>query len=130
MRTQRPGSTAGWTATSTATWTAAAVLAAVFLVLGLHTGGVAAQRPGGQGDGGPLWISESRLDDGRHLLVVVDQTGRHAAVYHIDGAAGTLTLRSTRDISWDLMIDDFNAQEPKPATLRKSMQLPPPEQAR
>lgn len=128
MRTQRPGSTAGWTATSTAAWTAAAVLAAVFL--GLHTGGVAAQRPGGQGDGGPLWISESRLDDGRHLLVVVDQTGRHAAVYHIDGAAGTLTLRSTRDISWDLMIDDFNAQEPKPATLRKSMQLPPPEQPR
>lgn len=130
MRTQRPGSTAGWTATSTAAWTAAAVLAAVFLVLGLHTGGVAAQRPGGQGDIGPLWISESRLDDGRHLLVVVDQAGRHAAVYHIDGAAGTLTLRSTRDISWDLMIGDFNAQEPKPATLRKSMQLPPPEQPR
>jgi hypothetical protein len=71
-----------------------------------------------------LWISESRLDDGRRLLVVVDQGTRHAAVYHVDAAAGTLTLKSTRDISWDLMVGDFNAQEPRPAALQKLLQLP------
>ena len=91
---------------------------------------LAAQRPAAPGGSGPLWISESRLDETRRLLVVIDEVGRHAALYHVDAAAGTLTLKSTRDISWDLMIDDFNAQEPKPATLRKSMQLPPPEQPR
>ena len=90
--------------------------------------GMAAARPGGQE--GPLWVSESRLDDGRRLLVIVDQTTRHAAIYHLDGTDGTLSLRSTRDISWDLMVDDFNAQEPKPAALRKMLQTPTAEAVR
>jgi hypothetical protein len=64
------------------------------------------------------------MDDGRMLLVVVDQATRHAAVYHLDGAAGTMTLKSTRDLSFDLMMGDFNAQEPRPAALRKMLQSP------
>jgi hypothetical protein len=64
------------------------------------------------------------------MLVVVDQTTRHVAVYHLDGAAGTLALRGTRDITWDLMVGDFNAQEPKPATLRKMLHAPAAEQPR
>jgi hypothetical protein len=84
--------------------------------------GLAAPRAGGPE--GTLWISENRLDDGRRLLVVVDQATRHAAVYHLDAVDGSLTLRSTRDISWDLMVGDFNAQEPKPAALRKMLQSP------
>jgi len=86
--------------------------------------GVAAPRAGSGGTEGPLWLSESRLDDGRRLLVIVDQGTRHAAVYHVDGNDGTLTLRSTRDVSWDLMVGDFNAQDPKPAALRKMLQSP------
>jgi hypothetical protein len=49
----------------------------------------------------------------------------HAALYHVDAVAGTLTLRSTRDIAWDLLVDDFNAQEPKPAALKKMLQVGP-----
>jgi len=90
--------------------------------------GLAAARVTGQE--GPLWISESRLDDGRRLLVVVDQTTRHAAIYQIDAAVGSLTLRSTRDMAWDLMVGDFNAQDPKPATLRRMLQTPAAESAR
>lgn len=75
-----------------------------------------AGRPGG--DQGQLWVSDSVLPDGRRLLLVVDQANRHTAIYHVDADRGTLTLRSTRDISWDLMVEDFNAQEPKPAALR------------
>ncbi len=84
---------------------------------------LASPRPG-QDDGTALWISENRMDDGRMLLLVVDQTTRHAAVYHLDGAAGTLTLRSTRDLSFDLLVGDFNAQEPRPAALRKMLHAP------
>lgn len=102
-------------------WTALGVAA---VVAGLWQGGrLAAERPGTPG-GGPLWISDSPLEDGRRLLLVVDQSTRHVAVYHVDGAAGTLALRSTRDINWDLMVGDFNAQEPRPAALQKMLQVP------
>lgn len=85
---------------------------------------LAAQRTSAPGGQGPLWISESRLDDTRRLLVVVDEVGRHLAIYHVDAAAGTLALKSTRDISWDLSVGDFNAQEPRPAAIQKMLQLP------
>lgn len=80
---------------------------------------LAAQRASRPGvDQGGLWVSDSALPDGRRLLLVVDPVTRHTAVYHVDADRGTLTLRSTRDISWDLMVEDFNAQDPKPAALR------------
>lgn len=93
-------------------------------VAGLWQGGqLAAERmtvPAGQG----LWISESRLDDGRRLLILVEPASRHAAIYHVDAATGTLSLKSTRDVTWDLMVGDFNAQEPRPAVLQKMLQTP------
>jgi len=70
----------------------------------------------------PLWISDTPLEDGKRLLIVIDSTSRHAAVYHVDPVTGSMVLRSTRDISWDLRLDEFNAQEPKPTTLRKMLE--------
>jgi hypothetical protein len=85
-----------------------------------------AQRPARQAsEAGSLWISESPLDDGRRMLMVIDGASRHVAVYHVDAATGSLVLRSTRDISWDLLVDDFNAQEPRPAALRRMLQAGP-----
>ncbi len=75
---------------------------------------------------GGLWISAGPLDDSRRLLLVIDPHLKNAAVYHVDAAAGTLTLKSTRDISYDLMVGDFNAQPPKPADLQKMLELAPP----
>jgi len=105
-------------------WAVAAILAAI----GCWQVGSAGGPTGGQA--GPLWISETALDGGRRLLIVVDATTRHAAVYHVDAAAGTLALRSSRDITWDLMVGDFNAQDPKPAALRKMLAVPAAEQPR
>jgi hypothetical protein len=76
-------------------------------------------------DPGSLWISDTPLDDSRRLLIVVHPSNRHAAVYHVDAASGALVLRSTRDITWDLMVDDFNAQEPRPSALRRMPQTGP-----
>ena len=75
---------------------------------------------------GGLWISASPLDESRRLLLVIDPQLKNAAVYHVDAAVGTLTLKSTRDISYDLMVGDFNAQAPKPADLKKMLELAPP----
>ena len=76
-------------------------------------------------ESGALWLSESPLDDSRRLLLVVDPGSRHAAVYHVDTATGALVLRSTRNLTWDLMVDDFNAQEPRPAALKRMLQAGP-----
>lgn len=86
-------------------------------------GNLAAERLATAG-GGPLWVSESPVDDTTRLLIVVDQESRRTAIYQINAQTGTLTLRSTRDISWDLQVSDFNAQEPRPAALQKMLQLP------
>lgn len=95
-------------------------LAAVVLLCGLVTAGeLAVQRPLPAASSGSLWMSDSPLEDGRRLLIVVDQATRHAAVYHVDPQSGSLTLKSARDISSDLLLDEFNVQEPKPAALRK-----------
>jgi hypothetical protein len=104
-----------------------AVVAAVIL----GSGGMAAQRAarpfpaGGVGEqAGPLWTLATPLDDGRQMLLVVDQQNRTMAIYHVDPATGTLTLKSTRDIRWDLMVEDFNCQEPRPAALKKMLEMP------
>lgn len=78
--------------------------------------------PAGEGTGSPLWISAAPLDDGRQLLLVIDPQMRNAAVYHVDGA-GSMTLRSTRNIAWDLLVPEYNAQEPRPATLKKMLEV-------
>ena len=97
----------------------------------LGNGGLAAQRAGrslppvGTNDPtGPLWTLATPLDDGRQMLLVVDQQNRAMAIYHVDPANGTLTLKSTRDVRWDLMVEDFNCQEPRPAALKKMLEMP------
>lgn len=72
--------------------------------------------------GSSLWVSATALDDGRQLLLVIDPAARNAAVYHVDPATGALTLRSTRNITWDLLVGEYNAQEPRPAALRKMVE--------
>ena len=78
--------------------------------------------PAGEGTGQPLWISATPLDDGRQLLLIIDPQMKNAAIYHVDGA-GSLTLRSTRNIAWDLLVPEYNAQEPRPATLKKMLEV-------
>jgi len=108
----------------------AAVVVAGFFTAFLSGGGMAAQRvgrtpqAGGGEQAGPLWTLATPLDDGRQMLLVVDQQNRALAIYHVDPANGTLTLKSTRDVSWDLLVEDFNCQEPRPAALKKMLEIP------
>lgn len=76
-----------------------------------------------QASTGALWIHTTPLDDRQHVMLVVDPQLRNAAVYHVDGPSGALVLKSTRNITWDLMVGDFNAQEPKPAALRRMLDV-------
>lgn len=92
--------------------------------------GLAAQRagrvlpPAAGGQAGQFWTSTTTLDDGRQMLLLLDQHSRCLAIYHVDPAAGTVQLKSTRDLTWDFTIEEFNAQEPKPSSLKKMAEMP------
>jgi hypothetical protein len=103
-------------------WGTAACAAALLLAGGLTASG---QRPPSPGTGGPLVVSTSPLPDARQMVVVVDPGTRHAAVYMVD-QEGMLVLKSARDLTWDLMVGEFNAQEPKPAAMRKLLETVQP----
>jgi hypothetical protein len=56
--------------------------------------------------------------EGRQQLTVVDPRSRVVAVYHIDRATGALTLKSVRNVHWDLQIEDYNSASPTPREIR------------
>lgn len=75
----------------------------------------------------PLWLWMSqRTNDPQQVLVAIDRETRHAAVYHIDATNGTMTLRSTRNLAWDLLVDDFNGREPSPDALKNMLETGTP----
>ena len=51
-------------------------------------------------------------------LVVLDDSIRSLAVYHVD-AAGNLQLRSVRSLNWDFRMEEFNGAAPLPSELRR-----------
>ena len=70
-----------------------------------------------------MWVWMSQRDgDPNQILVAIDRETRHAAVYHVESTSGTLTLRSTRNLSWDLLVDDFNGREPSPTALKNMLE--------
>ena len=106
------------------------IVAALSLAWACGSWGLAAQRagrplaPGTNGQAGQFWTMTTPLDDGRQMLLLLDQQSRCMAIYHVDAAAGTVQLKSTRDLTWDLMIEEFNAQEPRPSSLKKMAEMP------
>jgi hypothetical protein len=64
----------------------------------------------------------SSLEDGRQQLTVVDPKLRAVAVYHINPASGALTLRSVRNIHWDLQMSQFNGVSPLPQQIRSMLE--------
>lgn len=74
----------------------------------------------------PLWTSTVPLDGDRHLLMVVDPTRQVLAVYHVDAVSGTVRLRSTRALAYDLQLEEFNAVDPTPQAMKKMLQFGTP----
>lgn len=57
-------------------------------------------------------------DGGPQAVVVVDPGQRVLAVYHVDKTTGEISLRSVRNITWDLQMVEFNSGEPLPQDIR------------
>ena len=56
--------------------------------------------------------------DGRQQITIVDSRQRVMAVYHVDRTSGALSLKSVRNLQWDLMIEDYNSGTPAPRDIR------------
>ena len=57
-------------------------------------------------------------NSGTQLLTLIDPVQRTMGVYQIDRITGEITLRSVRSIRWDLQMEEFNTQSPKPREIR------------
>ena len=72
----------------------------------------------------PLVLSDgfialsSDTADGQQQITVIDSKTRVMAVYHAAHKTGVIALKSVRDISSDLMMDEFNTDSPLPREIR------------
>ncbi len=55
---------------------------------------------------------------GYQQVTLVDSKRRVMSVYHIDFASGEIALKSVRNVSWDLQMEEFNGVSPSPREIR------------
>jgi hypothetical protein len=65
------------------------------------------------------------VDDRRQQVTLIDPQMRTMVVYHIDKSTGEVSLRSVRNIHWDLQMDEFNGKSPLPREIRSLLQPRP-----
>lgn len=62
--------------------------------------------------------------DGRQQITIVEPRQRVLAVYTVDRATGAVSLRSVRNLHYDLLIEDFNSEKPTPREVRALIEQP------
>jgi hypothetical protein len=77
-----------------------------------------AQRTAPPPGGGGLIALPTLAGEQRQQLTVIDPDTRVLGVYHIDLASGEVTLKSVRNIHWDLQMIEFNGTNPLPREVR------------
>jgi len=58
------------------------------------------------------------------ILTVVDPKQRAVAIYHVERSTGEITLKSVRNLTWDLQMVQFNSGNPLPQDIRNGLQRP------
>ena len=77
----------------------------------------AAQVPA-KGSEASLIVMSAPLADGGQQLTVVDPVQRVMCIYHIGAKNGEISLKSVRNITWDLRMTQFNGVNPQPEEIR------------
>jgi hypothetical protein len=71
--------------------------------------------------GSEMIVVPASLGDKGQQLTVVDPRQRVICVYHID-MAGTIALKSARNIQWDLQYEAFNTVIPLPNEIKSALE--------
>lgn len=77
-------------------------------------GGTAGHVPPADG----LIALTAEVSEGRQQLTVIDPRSRVIGVYHVQLSNGEISLKSVRNIHWDLQMTDFNGVRPLPQEIR------------
>ncbi len=72
--------------------------------------------------GGELIAVPSPMGDKGQMLTVLDPRQQTIGVYWIEAGTGKITLRSVRNIRYDLMMTDFNGDNPLPREIRLQLE--------
>lgn len=65
------------------------------------------------------------IDQQRQLLTVFDPETLTLCVYHIDSGSGEISLKSARNLTWDMQMIEFNGKSPLPQEIRSMLQRSP-----
>lgn len=97
----------------------------------LHQGEARAQRPAVApasfgnvrvGQAGELIALASEQADGRQQIVMIDARTQVMSVYHVERSSGLIALKSVRNVSADLRMDEFNSTSPSPKEIRAMLE--------
>jgi hypothetical protein len=72
--------------------------------------------------GGELIAVPSPVGDKGQMLTVLDPRQQTMGVYWIEAGTGKITLRSVRNIRYDLQLTDFNGENPLPREIRLQLE--------
>lgn len=72
--------------------------------------------------GSELIVIPSASGEKGQMLTVVDPRQQVISVYSIDAATGKITLRSVRNIRWDLQMTYMNNDNPLPQEIRSLLE--------
>ena len=72
--------------------------------------------------GSELIAVPSPVGEKGQMLTVLDPRQQTMGVYFIEAGTGKITLRSVRNIRFDLMMTDFNGENPLPREIRLQLE--------
>lgn len=70
------------------------------------------------------WVVMSTTTDRVQQIVVADPASQALAVYHVDLTSGRITLKSVRNVRFDLLMTEFNTDTPSPRDLESIWKTP------
>lgn len=77
--------------------------------------------PAAPSGAGPIEWRILENPNGPHTACVFDPVRQVFAVYHVDSASGQIMLKSVRNLSADLRLDQFNSSNPAPKDIQSML---------
>ena len=97
-------------------WFGLAIVGCLVVLFGIGTRRSDADHP--VAPTGQLIALTSDIPGTHQQITVIDAKSRIMSVYHVANATGVISLKSVRNISADLMMDEFNTESPLPREIR------------